>query len=134
MSDKAVSPAIMRSMLGRARGLGSAKSGTGHWWGQRVTAIALLPLVLWFVCASVRLAGAKRADVAHWAANPLVATLLVSLVLALFHHMRLGLQVVIEDYIHAERPRMAWLLAMKAVTGLCGLAALIAILKLAVTG
>ncbi len=133
MSEKA-SPAIMRSMLGRARGLGSAKSGTGHWWAQRVTAFALLPLVLWFVCAAIRLAGAMRADVAHWAADPLVATLLVSLVLAMFHHMRLGLQVVIEDYIHAERPRLAWLLVMQGVTGLLGLAAIIAILKLAFTG
>ncbi len=133
MSEKA-SPAIMRSMLGRARGLGSAKLGTGHWWAQRVTAFALLPLVLWFVCAAIRLAGAKRADVAHWAADPLVATLLVSLVLAMFHHMRLGLQVVIEDYIHAERPRLAWLLVMQGVTGLLGLAAIIAILKLAFTG
>lgn len=134
MNDKSANPAIMRSMLGRARGLGSAKSGTAHWWAQRVTAFALLPLVLWFVFAAVRFGGMRRADVAHWAADPVVATLLVALVIALFHHMRLGLQVVIEDYIHAERPRMVWLLLMRAVTSLLGLAALISVLKLAFTG
>lgn len=134
MNDKAANPAIMRSMLGRARGLGSAKSGTAHWWAQRVTAFALLPLVLWFVYASVRFGGMKRADVAHWAADPVVTTLLVALVIALFHHMQLGLQVVIEDYIHAERPRMVWLLLMRAATSLMALAALISVLKLAFTG
>ena len=134
MNDKAANPAIMRSMLGRARGLGSAKSGTAHWWAQRVTAFALLPLVLWFVYASVRFGGMKRAEVAHWAADPVVTTLLVALVIALFHHMQLGLQVVIEDYIHAERPRMVWLLLMRAATSLMALAALISVLKLAFTG
>ena len=132
MSDQ--SPAIMRSMLGRARGLGSAKSGTAHWWAQRLTAFALVPLALWFVSAAIRLAHMSRAEVRQWAASPLVATLLLALVLALFHHMRLGLQVVIEDYIHEERPRMVWLLVMKGVTGLMGLAAVIAVLKLALAG
>jgi len=133
MNDKAASPAIMRSMLGRARGLGSAKSGTGHWWAQRVTAFALIPLVLWFVCSAIRLAGQPRAAVQHWAGSPVVATLLAALVIATFHHMQLGLQVVIEDYVHGEKPRMFWLLAMKAVTALFGLAGLIAVLKLAIS-
>ncbi len=127
------SPAIMRSMLGRARGLGSAKSGTAHWWAQRVTAFALLPLVLWFVCSAIRLAGMPRAAVVAWASHPVVATLLAALLLASFHHMQLGLQVVIEDYIHSEKPRLAWLLVMKAITTLFGLAGLIAVLKLAIS-
>ena len=134
MTERPASPAIMRSMLGRARGLGSAKSGTAHWWAQRVTAIALIPLTLWFVWSVLRLAGLPRAAVVAWAASPLVATLLAALVLATFHHMQLGLQVVIEDYIHADRTRLLWLLAMKAATTLAGLACLLAVLKLAFTG
>ena len=132
MTEKATSPAIMRSMLGRARGLGSARSGLHHWWAQRLTAFALVPLVLWFIYSAIRLSGMKRGDVINWAVDPVVGTLLVALVLALFHHMRLGLQVVIEDYIHHERPRMVWLLVMKGVTGLLGLAALVAVIKLAI--
>jgi succinate dehydrogenase / fumarate reductase membrane anchor subunit len=131
MNEKAASPAIMRSMLGRARGLGAAKSGTAHWWAQRVTALALVPLSLWFIGAMVRLAGLSRAEVAHWAASPVTATLMVALILATFHHLHLGLQVVIEDYIHAEKPRLAWLLAMRAVVALLALASLISVLRLA---
>ncbi|MCW3473560.1 succinate dehydrogenase, hydrophobic membrane anchor protein [Limobrevibacterium gyesilva] len=134
MADKAASPVIMRSMLGQVRGLGSAKAGTAHWWAQRMTAVALVPLTLWFVCAVIRLAGLPRAAVVDWAASPLTATLLVALVLATFHHLQLGLQVVMEDYIHRDRPRMLWLLVMKAAAALLGLAALIAVLKLAFTG
>ena len=134
MNETPHSPAIMRSMLGRARGLGSAKSGTAHWWAQRVTALALIPLTLWFIWSILHLAGLPRAAVVLWASSPFVATLLVALILTTFHHMQLGLQVVIEDYIHAERPRLVWLLAMKAVTTLAGLAALIAVLKLAFSG
>ena len=134
MNEKAASPAIMRSMLGRARGLGAAKSGTAHWWAQRVTALALVPLSLWFIGAMVRLAGLSRAEVAQWAASPVTATLMVALVLATFHHLHLGLQVVIEDYIHAEKPRLAWLLAMRAVVALLALASLISVLRLAFSG
>ncbi len=134
MTETPHSPAIMRSMLGRARGLGSAKSGTAHWWAQRVTALALIPLTLWFVWSILHLAALPRAAVVLWASHPFVATLLAALILTTFHHMRLGLQVVIEDYIHAERARLVWLLAMKAVTTLAGLAALIAVLKLAFSG
>ena len=128
------SPAIMRSMLGRARGLGAAKSGTATWWAERVTSVALVPLTLWFVCSAIRLAGQPRGAVVGWASRPLVATLLAALVLTTFHHMQLGLQAVIEDYVHVERTRLLSLLAMKAVTVLLGLAALIAVLRLAVAG
>jgi succinate dehydrogenase / fumarate reductase membrane anchor subunit len=134
MPDKAAAPAIMRSTLGQVRGLGSAKSGSTHWWAQRLTAFALIPLTLWFVCAVVRLAGLPRAAVAEWAAQPLVATLLIALVLATFHHLQLGIQVVIEDYVHGEHARLASLLVMKAAVVLLALAAVIAVLKLAVTG
>ncbi len=132
MTNKVASPVIMRSMLGRARGLGSAKSGVGHWWAQRVTAIALLPLTLWFVCSVIRLAGLPRAAVQAWAASPLVATLLAALIAATFHHTQLGLQVVIDDYVHTKRNHVLALLLMKGVVALLALAALVATLKLAV--
>jgi len=135
MSDpKAPQVAIMRSMLGRARGLGAAKSGTAHWWSQRATAIALVPLSLWFVASVIGLLGAPRAAVAAWAAGPITATLLLATIAALFQHLHLGVKVVIEDYIHAERPRMFWLLALKGLIGLMALASAVSVLKLAFTG
>ena len=89
----------MRSPLGRAIGLGSAKEGVGHWWAQRVTAIALVPLAVWFVIVVVGLAGADRAVFVDWVRHPVPAVLLVLLLVATFYHGALGLQVVIEDYV-----------------------------------
>jgi succinate dehydrogenase / fumarate reductase membrane anchor subunit len=134
LPNSAPTQTIMRSTLGRARGLGSAKSGTAHWWAERVTSIALVPLTLWFVLAVYRLAGVPAAQVAHWASNPVNATLLLALIVVTFHHMALGLQVVLEDYIHNDMQRLGAVVAMKAVTGLLAIAAIIAVLKLAVTG
>lgn len=125
---------VMRSQLGRVRGLGAAKSGTAHWWAERLTSVALVPLTLWVLYAMLHLSGLARADVAHWAANPINAALLVALVLVTFHHMQLGLQVVVDDYIHVERTRMLLLLAIKGAAGLLGLVALVAALKLAFIG
>ena len=124
----------LRSDLGRVRGLGSAKNGTHHWWGQRVTAIALVPLVLWFVASIVGMAGAPLAEVKVWAASPLVAVLLLALVVATFQHARLGLQVVIEDYVHREPVKIAALLAMNGAVLLLGGIAVVSILKLAFGG
>jgi succinate dehydrogenase / fumarate reductase membrane anchor subunit len=129
-----VNVAIMRSQLGRVRGLGSAKSGTAHWWAERVTSLALIPLTIWFVLVALHLAGHSRADVAHWAANPVNATLLIATLLITFHHAALGLQVVIEDYIHVELTKTASLLAVKGLCALLALATVVAVLKLAFTG
>ena len=132
--SKTVTQTIMRSGLGRARGLGSAKSGTAHWFAERVTSVALVPLTLWFIYSILSLLGAPRAAVATWAGHTVNATLLLALVLITFQHMSMGLQVVMEDYIHDEKPRVAWVLVMKAVVGLFGIAATIAVLKLALAG
>jgi succinate dehydrogenase / fumarate reductase, membrane anchor subunit len=134
MADKAPQIAIRRSMLGRARGLGAAKSGTAHWWALKTTSFALIPLTLWFLASVIGLIGAPRAAVAAWAGGPITATLLLATIAALFHHMFLGVQTVIEDYIHQERPRMAWLLVAKGVAWLLALASAISVLKLAFTG
>ncbi|MCZ6509344.1 MAG: succinate dehydrogenase, hydrophobic membrane anchor protein, partial [Alphaproteobacteria bacterium] len=89
----------LRSPLGRARGLGSAKSGTQHWWAQRLTAIALVPLTIWFVIAMVAATGSDYTTARAFIGNPVTAVLLVLLIVATFHHAQLGLQVVIEDYV-----------------------------------
>ena len=90
----------LRNPLARAKGLGSAKNGTGHWWHQRLTAIALALLTPWFVIFAVGLIGAGHDTVRLAIAQPLSATLLAAFVLSLFWHAQLGLQVVVEDYVH----------------------------------
>jgi succinate dehydrogenase / fumarate reductase membrane anchor subunit len=117
----------MRSPLGRVRGLGSAKTGTGHWWSQRLTAIALVPLTLWFVGAVAMRAGADHAEVAAWLSSPWSACLMILLIVATFYHGWLGLQVVIEDYIHDERIKIASLLLVKGASIVLALLALVAV-------
>jgi succinate dehydrogenase / fumarate reductase membrane anchor subunit len=113
---------MLRSPLGRARGLGSARSGSTHWWAQRLTAIALVPLTLWFIWSMLRLAGASQSDVADWLSSPVRLALMLALIAATFHHLQLGMQVVIEDYVPQEGVKIAAVLAVK---GLCVLLALI---------
>ena len=118
----------MRSPLGRVRGLGSAREGVGHWWAQRMTALALVPLALWFVAALVGLTGADHAAARAWIASPVPAALLVLLVVASFYHGALGLQVVIEDYVHHEGAKLAALIAVGGLSLLLGLAGVLAVL------
>ncbi len=120
----------LRSDLGRVRGLGSAKGGTHHWWMQRLTALALIPLTLWFVVSIVGIAGASHATVIDWIASPMPAVLLVLLIAATFHHAQLGLQVVIEDYIHAEGWKIALIIAVKGLAVLLAVTALFAVLRI----
>ena len=120
----------LRSPLGRVRGLGSAKDGTNHWWAQRLTALALIPLTLWFCAAVVSLSGADHAAVAAWAGSPVVAGLLILLIAATFYHAYLGLQVVIEDYIHKELYKIAGLLVVKAAAIILALTGILSVLIL----
>jgi succinate dehydrogenase, hydrophobic membrane anchor protein len=124
----------LRTQLGRVRGLGAAHHGVGHWWAQRVTAVALVPLAVWFVASIVALAGADHAAVVDWIRNPVSAVLLVALIAAVFHHAQLGVQVVIEDYVHHEGVKIGSLLAVKAVLLLLALAAVFAVLRIALGG
>ncbi len=121
---------VMRSQLGRVRGLGSAKSGVGHWWAERVTSIALVPLTLWFVYAVIHLLGAPHEAVLYWMASPVTIVLMLCLVLATFHHMHLGLQVVIEDYVHVESARFLLLLGVRGATAILALLCVVSILRL----
>jgi succinate dehydrogenase / fumarate reductase membrane anchor subunit len=113
---------MLRSPLGRARGLGSARAGSKHWWAQRLTSIALVPLTLWFIWSVLRLTNASQADVADWLSSPVRMALMLALIFATFQHLQLGLQVVIEDYVPQEGIKLAAVLAVK---GLCILLALI---------
>lgn len=93
----------LRSPLSRARGLGSAKSGAHHWWMQRLSAIALIPLVSWFLYSFLtQMLGADRAAVAAWFSSPVHAIGALLLFTAMFFHARLGLHVVVEDYVHCS--------------------------------
>jgi succinate dehydrogenase / fumarate reductase membrane anchor subunit len=121
---------IMRSPLGRARGLGAAKAGAAHWWAQRLTSVALLPLTLWFLCAAVGMIGATRDDVVFWMAGPLQIVLMIALVIATFHHLQLGLQVVIEDYVNNDLLRVGSILLVKGLSLLLALACIVSVLRL----
>jgi len=124
--------ASLRSPLGRVRGAGSAKSGTHHWWMQRVTSIALLPLTIWFIVALATNAGMTHGEAMLWIGRPLHAVLLLALIGLTFHHTAAGLQVVIEDYLHNEWGRIAAILVVKGVCWLLGIAAVLAVLRIAV--
>ena len=123
--------APMRSPLGRAIGLGSAKEGVTHWWRQRVSALALVPLTLWFVIAVIALVGADHAAFVTWVRSPMPAVFLILLLVATFYHTALGLQVVIEDYIHGEVMRLAALLLMRLLCVLFAVRGILAVLKMA---
>ncbi len=126
MSDKS-----MRTDLGRVRGLGSAKEGVHHWWMQRLTAIALIPLILWFVASLAGLAGAGHAETVEWLGSPLVSIAVILMVVATLYHAALGVQVVIEDYVHHEGLKFCWLIAVKFIFLVLGVAAVFSLLKLA---
>jgi succinate dehydrogenase / fumarate reductase membrane anchor subunit len=122
----------MRSPLGRAVGLGSAKEGVEHWWLQRITAVALVPLSLWFVIAIIRLVGADVDSVRDWVGNPLSAIGLVLLVIATFYHASLGLQVVIEDYVHAELTKLGLVVVIRLGCFAFAVAGIFAVVGMAV--
>jgi succinate dehydrogenase / fumarate reductase membrane anchor subunit len=124
----------MRTPLSRANHLGSAREGANHWWWQRLTALALVPLLLWLVGSFVALAGADYAVMRAWVAHPGVTVALVALLIALFYHAQLGLQVVLEDYVHAEGLKLASLVAVRFACLLLGLLGVISVLRIAFGG
>jgi succinate dehydrogenase / fumarate reductase membrane anchor subunit len=124
----------LRTPLARARGLGSAKEGVNHWWAQRVTAVALVPLTLWFVVSLLSVLGEDYAQLVAWIGSPLNTVLLVTFLFSMFYHAYLGLQVVIEDYVHTEAVKLATLLATKFLLILLGAAAILAVLRIAFGG
>ena len=121
----------MRSPLGRAIGLGSAKEGVEHWWTQRITAIALVPLSLWFVASFIGLVGADIETVQNWIGLPLPAILLILLLIASFYHLSLGLQVVIEDYVHTELVKLGLVVTVRLLSFGFAVAGIFAVLSIA---
>jgi succinate dehydrogenase / fumarate reductase membrane anchor subunit len=122
-----------RTPLARAMGLGSAKGGVGAWWAERVSAVALVPLTLWFAASIIAHTGSDYASFIVWLRMPLAAVLMILLLIALFYHTALGLQVVIEDYVHSAT-KFAAVLAVRL--GCCALATAgaVAILRIAFSG
>lgn len=121
----------LRSPLGRVLGMGSAKEGTGHWWGQRVSAVALVPLTLWFLVSLLALPDHDYATVKAWMAAPLSGFLATLSVAVLAYHSYLGTTVIVEDYVHAAGPKVGTLLLLRFLYILCGGAGIFAVLRVA---
>jgi succinate dehydrogenase / fumarate reductase membrane anchor subunit len=122
----------MRSDLGRVRGLGSAKDGVAHWWMQRMTALALIPLSLWFVATLVCLIDSDHATAIWWLGSPLTLGLMSVFLIALVYHAVLGLQVVIEDYIHGHATKLVLLLLVQAAGIALAVAGIVSLLWIVV--
>ena len=124
----------LRTPLARARGLGSARDGLHHWWAQRLMAIALIPLVVWFAISLVMMSGADYGAVRAWIGSPVVMVLLILTIAVGLHHGQLGLQVVIEDYVGNDGWKLALIVIVKLIAVLFGLGAIVAILRIGFGG
>ena len=121
----------LQSPLGRVLGLGSAKDGTGHWWAQRVSAVALIPLTLWFMFSLLSLPALDYATVRVWLSYPMSGFLALLSVAVLTYHSYLGTTEVIEDYVHSAGMKLLCLLSLQFVHVLVGGAGIFAILRVA---
>jgi succinate dehydrogenase / fumarate reductase membrane anchor subunit len=126
--------ADMRTPLGKVRGLGSAREGTGHFWRQRLTAVANIPLILFFLGFLISINGADYATVRAAFANPFVSLMFALVLFSALYHMRLGMQVIIEDYIYGEGMKLALIMLNTFFAILVGAACAYALIKLAFGG
>jgi succinate dehydrogenase / fumarate reductase membrane anchor subunit len=124
----------LRSPIGRVTGLGAAKEGVSHWWSQRVTSVALVPLGLWFVASLLRMPGFGHDAVTAWIAMPLNAVLLLLLIGTLIYHSQLGVQVVVEDYVHHHGLKIATMMLLTFAHVALAALAIFAVLRLAFGG
>jgi len=120
--------------LGRVRGLGSARAGTHHWLNQRVTAVGNLILVIWLVVSALRLPGLDHEMVVNWLAQPLVAVPMILMLINVFYHLRLGLQVVIEDYVHDDALKFGAILLLNFYAIGAAALGIFAVARIAFTG
>jgi succinate dehydrogenase / fumarate reductase membrane anchor subunit len=121
----------LRNPLATAKGLGSAKTGTSHWWAQRVSALALIPLSLWFAVSVLQLVHADYVVVISWLHAPWTAVLLSLFLFTVFYHAYLGVQVVVEDYVHVEWLKITLLLVIKFICILSAAAGVFTALRIA---
>lgn len=124
----------LRSPLSKAVGLGSAKHGFSHWWWQRLTAIALIPLTLWFLYSITCLVGADYAHVVAWLSSPINASIMLLFVLTALYHGQTGLQVVIEDYVHTKWLNLSLLILMKFAAVAMAVLTVVAVFKVVLGG
>lgn len=120
--------------IGRVRGLGSARSGAHHWWLERLTSVSTLVLVVWLLVALLRLPRLDYEMVTQWLASPVAAVPMLLLIVSTFWHNKLGLQVVIEDYVHEEGMKLFSIVLLNFLTLLLGGFAIFSVLKIAFTG
>ncbi len=123
-----------RTPLSRVRGLGSAKSGTAHWWMQRVTAVVLIPLSFWLVYFLGLSVTAPYQQTVDWLASPVNAVCIAAWIVAVFYHAALGLQVVIEDYVAAEGPKIISIWVVNLAFLFLAIAALLAVFRVVSIG
>ncbi|WP_440995579.1 succinate dehydrogenase, hydrophobic membrane anchor protein [Arhodomonas sp. SL1] len=123
-----------RTPIKQARGLGSAHHGATHWWLQRLTAVALVPLMLWFAVGVATLSGGGYTAAAAWLSSPFNAALMVLVVGLVFWHGALGIQVVLEDYVGDEALRQVLIVAVKFLSVLFALVGIISVLTVALGG
>ncbi len=119
----------LQSPLARVRGLGSAKQGAHHWWMQRLTAVALILLSLWFVISVLQLGTMSYEEVRAWISDPLSTVLFLVMLVALYYHASLGVQVVIEDYVESEGRKIVALILIKFVAFFAAAVAIYSVLK-----
>lgn len=124
----------LQTPLGRVRGLGSAKEGVEHFWAQRITALALIPLTVWFVMAVVALIGAPYEQFKAFFATPGNATMMILTIAVTFYHLAIGVQVVLEDYVHTESTKMAGIIAVKLASAAFGVFSIVSVLKIGFGG
>ena len=129
MSDKPQVD-ILRSQLGRARGLGSAHAGFHHWWIERVEAVALVPLTIWFIYSLLHLVGATHQAVIDWLSSPIPLVLMLLLIVATFHHFSLGVQSVLDDYVHQPTIKLWSVLVIKGACAILALVCIVSVLKI----
>ena len=126
-----MSDARMETPLGRVRGLGSAEAGAEHWWHERLTSIAAFLLFVWFIASLLRLPDLDHRTVALWLSSPLAAVPMILLIAATFWHLKMGLQVIIEDYVHEEGSKLFWVTILNFLVLIGAVTALFAVLKIA---
>ena len=124
----------MQTPIGRVRGLGSAKSGAQHWWLERLTSVATLLLFIWFIVSLLRLPGLAHENVVEWLSSPLAAVPMLLLIVSTFWHLKLGMQVIIEDYVHEEGAKLFSITLLNFLTIAAAASAFFAVLKIAFGG